>query len=458
MVVQSIFTTGPPGVVQPGMGGKKSTAQPRPTLHVPPRGIGPIVEPNENDVLCGRGGRINAHEGNVQFRDIIQSHKKEYLAKSTKKLEKAHIAARIIEQIRTMDPPGRFLKEDGNSGMWFDIGDAKAIKKAGQALREDAPDIRHGIDSGDEAASSANPKKTSTKTKSSKPRTHSSGASKSGGRSVASGMSAYGMLQQKQQFMDPAQAAAYQQLLQQQQLQQQKQQQQQLQQMNPQNNTRMYGTPGQLYENVRSRIKGESSTMSQHAMEIMGSSGQDVEEAAFGRNFTPTEISSGSTISGLSSNFSAIDSNLMAASAVSGVSALSMGSALSLGSMQRPAKRQAPAISNLTQNFMATSGLPRSPSFGDLSISGSMKEPPLSDASIVAMMQAENKEVNDTVKGWAMQQQLHTTSASVRSSRSKTSRSGMSVASIGSVMSTESSWLKGYQGKTNNGIAGWDER
>jgi hypothetical protein len=35
--------------------GRKSTAQPRPKLNVPPRGIGPIVDPNDNDVLCGRG-------------------------------------------------------------------------------------------------------------------------------------------------------------------------------------------------------------------------------------------------------------------------------------------------------------------------------------------------------------------------------------------------------------------
>lgn len=110
---------------------RKSTAQPRPVLNVPPRGIGPITDPNENDVLCGRGGRINSHAGNVQFRDIIHSKKKEYLAPSTKKLEKAHIAAGIVNDIRTMDPPGRFLKEDRGTGMWFDIGDAKAIKKNG---------------------------------------------------------------------------------------------------------------------------------------------------------------------------------------------------------------------------------------------------------------------------------------------------------------------------------------
>jgi len=67
------------------------------------------------------------------------------LAKSTKKLEKAHIAAGVVQQIRQMEPSGRFLKEDGDTGMWWDIGDAKAIKKVGQALREDAPDIREEI-------------------------------------------------------------------------------------------------------------------------------------------------------------------------------------------------------------------------------------------------------------------------------------------------------------------------
>lgn len=153
------------GVVQSMMGGpttpseRKSTAQPRPDIVIPAGGIGPIAEPNENDVLCGRGGRINSHVGNRQFREVIQSRKKEYLAPTTKKLEKAHIAAAIINDIRSMQPPGRFLKEDGKSGMWFDIGDAKAIKKTGQALREDAPEIRPEID-GDRsiAAGSKTPK------------------------------------------------------------------------------------------------------------------------------------------------------------------------------------------------------------------------------------------------------------------------------------------------------------
>eukprot|EP00980_Cylindrotheca_fusiformis_P021296 scaffold8206_cov135-Cylindrotheca_fusiformis.AAC.2 len=161
-VVQSLW--GHPNPHQTNSG-RKSTAQPRPVIHVPAGGIGPIAEPNENDVLCGRGGRINSHSGNVKFRDVIQTRKKEYLAPTTKKLEKAHIAASIVNDIRSMQPPGRFLKEDGKTGMWFDIGDAKAIKKTGQALREDAPDIRPEIEDG---GSSGDEKKSSPEDKSDK--------------------------------------------------------------------------------------------------------------------------------------------------------------------------------------------------------------------------------------------------------------------------------------------------
>lgn len=67
---------------------------------------------------------------------MVLSKRDSYLDDKTKKLEKAHIAAQIVYMIRAMNPPGRFLKEDPD-GSWWDIGDQKAIKKVGQALRED---------------------------------------------------------------------------------------------------------------------------------------------------------------------------------------------------------------------------------------------------------------------------------------------------------------------------------
>lgn len=108
---------------------------------VKPEDGGPISEPNVNDVLSGRGGRINSHAGNIQFRELVNRHKHTYLSKQTKKLDKVKIANEIVQTIRRMNPPGRFLKED-KKGNWLEIGDEKAKKKAGQAMREKADETR----------------------------------------------------------------------------------------------------------------------------------------------------------------------------------------------------------------------------------------------------------------------------------------------------------------------------
>jgi len=116
------------------------TNPPRP--NIPPGHAGTVRTPHPHDVLSGRGGRINSHPGNVHFREIIDAYKRQYLDPRTKKTEKARIAARIVQSVRTLEPGGRFLKEDPHTGLWMEIGDERAWKKAGQALRESAPEIR----------------------------------------------------------------------------------------------------------------------------------------------------------------------------------------------------------------------------------------------------------------------------------------------------------------------------
>ncbi len=112
---------------------------------VPP-GYGGIInvsDLNDNDVLSGRGGRINSHPGNIQFRNLVQQHKMTYLSKQTKKLDKVKIANEIVQTIRNMEPSGRFLKQEkGNADEWIEIGDDRARKKAGQAMREKAAETR----------------------------------------------------------------------------------------------------------------------------------------------------------------------------------------------------------------------------------------------------------------------------------------------------------------------------
>lgn len=125
----------------------KGGSIPPPRVVVGPGHGGSIASLHDNDVLSGRGGRINNHPGNIMFREVVEDYKREYLDPRTRKLEKAHVAARLVAQIRSTNPPGRFLKEDpDNPGKYIEIGDQKAWKKAGQALREDAPDVRKEID------------------------------------------------------------------------------------------------------------------------------------------------------------------------------------------------------------------------------------------------------------------------------------------------------------------------
>lgn len=96
-----------------------------------------VTKPTEHDVLFGRGGGVNRHAGNVHFRRLVSEHEYGYRTTS-RKCEKTDISAKIVMLIRQLDPPGRFLKNEG-SGIWHDVGDEKARNKTSQALRERGP-------------------------------------------------------------------------------------------------------------------------------------------------------------------------------------------------------------------------------------------------------------------------------------------------------------------------------
>ena len=99
-----------------------------------------IRTPAPHDVLSGRGGSVNAHPGNCQFRDWVQVRKEEYnLARS--KQAKADICRDIISKVTALG--GRFLtKESSTSQWWVEQDDERMMSKTSQALREGAPKIR----------------------------------------------------------------------------------------------------------------------------------------------------------------------------------------------------------------------------------------------------------------------------------------------------------------------------
>ncbi len=102
---------------------------------------------HNHDVLSGRGNNINSHSGNRYFRSLVNKLKVEYVA--TQKAEKGMFAKLIVTQIRGLNPPGRFLKQNPDTGLWDDIGDKKAVDKTRQALREQAPEIEEKLKKGE---------------------------------------------------------------------------------------------------------------------------------------------------------------------------------------------------------------------------------------------------------------------------------------------------------------------
>ena len=98
------------------------------------KNIKKVVTPNENDVLCGRGSRSYFHPGNKLFRTIV-GHRKSSYNDSGNKFKPA-IAADIIHFIQSQTPSGRFLSEDKETKLWYEIPFNAAVQKTQQALRE----------------------------------------------------------------------------------------------------------------------------------------------------------------------------------------------------------------------------------------------------------------------------------------------------------------------------------
>jgi len=101
-----------------------------------------IREPHKNDVLFGRGGGINNHPGNRNYRNIVHEYKEAYTL-STNKQDKTDISNKVIALVHMLKPPGKFLaRSKHDPSLWEEVSVAEAIKKTSQALREGAPKIR----------------------------------------------------------------------------------------------------------------------------------------------------------------------------------------------------------------------------------------------------------------------------------------------------------------------------
>ena len=99
-----------------------------------------VENPLPPDVLCGRGGAAQRHGGNLHYRTLVNSNKPYYC--TCPKPEKLRISKSIVAAVRESN--GRFL-ERALDGLYYDIGDKKAVEKTSQALREGQPKLRRRI-------------------------------------------------------------------------------------------------------------------------------------------------------------------------------------------------------------------------------------------------------------------------------------------------------------------------
>jgi len=95
---------------------------------------GPIKTLTKTDVLCGRGSGPNDHCGNIAFRKLVSTRRKEYLLTPTR-AQKAHIAREIADVLWNLEPPSRFLEKVTETS-WTLVSKDKALEKVKQALRQ----------------------------------------------------------------------------------------------------------------------------------------------------------------------------------------------------------------------------------------------------------------------------------------------------------------------------------
>lgn len=100
-----------------------------------PRGdeaSGGLTKPREDDVLCGRGGLVNKHPGNIVYRKVVDYNKNYY--QSVHKKHRILVSQSIVQSILNFG--GRFLTLGSKGKSWIEIGYKRAVQKTSQALRE----------------------------------------------------------------------------------------------------------------------------------------------------------------------------------------------------------------------------------------------------------------------------------------------------------------------------------
>ena len=94
----------------------------------------PVHRPTPEDILAGRGGGTNRHDGNIRFRDEARKLRMVYKDDETDRRTKFLLSQELVTRVRQYG--GRFL-DKGHDGKWYEMDEKSARKKASQVLREE---------------------------------------------------------------------------------------------------------------------------------------------------------------------------------------------------------------------------------------------------------------------------------------------------------------------------------
>ena len=90
-----------------------------------------IAVPNSVDIIRGRGGLTNRHQGNTRFRDEARKLRANYRHENTKRDEKFLLSLELCRRVKEYG--GRFL-ELGPDHLWYEMNENCARKKASQGM------------------------------------------------------------------------------------------------------------------------------------------------------------------------------------------------------------------------------------------------------------------------------------------------------------------------------------
>lgn len=92
-------------------------------------------QPTAQEVVIGRGRKIQQHEGNINLREIVMSKAKEYVG-STDKTFKSSVITSIGYQVKAASKFGGFVKKDPSRDQWFVVSESCVRATTAQAFRD----------------------------------------------------------------------------------------------------------------------------------------------------------------------------------------------------------------------------------------------------------------------------------------------------------------------------------